>query len=241
MRPASDLLAAVIPARETWRRPERTCEDCGGTGWLYDTARGVLTGRCRCSQGPLEKRQESAGIPVLERRARFDEVRPEVRERADKLQRYFDAMDARRGPGQSLLFVGPVGTGKTWLAACAANWALIRGWSVAWRKATQWLADLRSSYDADSRTHECDVNRPLRRAKLLVLNDLGAEKVSPWVATQVEDLLDDRISAELPTIVTTNLSHEELREAYGDRTASRLGPRFYRHVQFDGADIRGSR
>jgi DNA replication protein DnaC len=62
----------------------------------------------------------------------------------------------------------------------------------------------------------------LARSPLLLLDDLGAAKQSPWTEELTYRLVNHRYNQLLPTLVTTNLPVAELRDAVGDRVASRL-------------------
>ena len=62
----------------------------------------------------------------------------------------------------------------------------------------------------------------LRERKLLIIDDLGAETPSEWWLSAFGDLVDARMRGERKTILTTNLSGQELRERYGDRVIRRL-------------------
>ena len=62
----------------------------------------------------------------------------------------------------------------------------------------------------------------LAEVDLLHIDDLGAEKTSPWVLEQLYAIVNDRYEAERSIVVTTNLDREELAEQIGERTVSRL-------------------
>jgi len=72
---------------------------------------------------------------------------------------------------------------------------------------------------------------------LLFLDDLGAEKMSEWVAEQFYLILNFRYEAKLPTIITSNYSLGELSERLGDRIASRIAE-MCDVVKIDGKDRR---
>lgn len=59
-------------------------------------------------------------------------------------------------------------------------------------------------------------------ADLIVLDDLGAEKVTEFVAQELFTIINHRINRMLPMIVSTNLTPAEIEESYGQRIASRL-------------------
>jgi DNA replication protein DnaC len=74
---------------------------------------------------------------------------------------------------------------------------------------------------------------------LLVLDDLGAERATEWVAGQLYTILNHRLINNKPTIVTTNLDTEELSAQLGQRTVERL--KSYRVIHVGGGNLRDER
>ena len=119
--------------------------------------------------------------------------------------------------GRNLVCFGPVGTGKTH-AACAAARPLIEAGSFcAFWPVVRLLDALRPGGALED-----DPYAAAARAPLLILDDLGAEKVSDWTAERLYSIVNDRWLAERPTIATTNTDPRRLPEAAGERLASRL-------------------
>lgn len=58
--------------------------------------------------------------------------------------------------------------------------------------------------------------------RLLIIDDIGAERVTDWVRERMVSIINTRVSNNLTTIYTSNLSPEELRGELGDRIASRV-------------------
>jgi DNA replication protein DnaC len=122
--------------------------------------------------------------------------------------------------GPSLLIAGPTGTGKTHQAYGAIRTLLRAGVRLRWEGTT--VADL---YAAQRPRRGSDPEQQLRRlarSPLLLLDDLGASKQSPWTEELTYRLVNHRYNQLLPTLITTNLPVAELRDAVGDRVASRL-------------------
>lgn len=122
--------------------------------------------------------------------------------------------------GPSLLIAGPTGTGKTHQAFGAIRDLLTKGVRLRWEATT--AADL---YAAQRPQHGNDPEQQLwrlARSPLLLLDDLGAAKQSQWTEELTYRLVNHRYNQLLPTLVTTNLPVAELRDAVGDRVASRL-------------------
>lgn len=106
--------------------------------------------------------------------------------------------------GMGLLFYGPVGTGKTFLAACIANAVLAQGYKVkmtnfATLADEMWAVPDKAAYIAD-----------LSKYPLLILDDLGVERKSEYMQEMVYKIVNARYVAGTPVIVTTNLTTDEL-------------------------------
>ena len=83
------------------------------------------------------------------------------------------------------------------------------------------LEDLRDSYDSREADFE-QVLSMVKNCKLLIIDDIGAERVTEWVRERLVSIINTRVSNDLATIYTSNLSPEELRAELGDRIASRV-------------------
>jgi DNA replication protein DnaC len=112
------------------------------------------------------------------------------------------------------------GPNTTHQAYGAIRALLAAGVRLRWEATT--AADL---YAAQRPQHGSDPEPQLwrlARSPLLLLDDLGAAKQSPWTEELTYRLVNHRYNQLLPTLVTTNLPVAELRDAVGDRVASRL-------------------
>ena len=83
------------------------------------------------------------------------------------------------------------------------------------------LEDLRDNYDNKDPEFE-QVLSMVKSCKLLIIDDIGAERVTEWVRERVVSIINTRVSNNLVTIYTSNLSPEELKEELGDRISSRV-------------------
>ena len=106
--------------------------------------------------------------------------------------------------GMGLLFYGPVGTGKTFLAGCIANEVLAQGYKVKMTNfATvadeMWAVPDKAAYISD-----------LCKYPLLILDDLGVERKTEYMQEMVYKIVNARYVAGAPVIVTTNLTPDEL-------------------------------
>ena len=129
-----------------------------------------------------------------------------------------DNLDAGRG----LWLFGDVGTGKTTLAMLVAKAALEAGRSVAIYSLPRLLNEIRRTYDEGSDSSYVELLDRLAEVDLLHVDDLGAEKSSPWVLEQLYAIVNARYEGERSMVITTNLDREALVEQITERTVSRL-------------------
>ena len=87
------------------------------------------------------------------------------------------------------------------------------------------------------RDREGSTQAQLTSCDLLILDDLGTEFPSPYVNAALYDILNTRMMAEKPTIISTNLSLKELEDRYSQRFASRVTG-YYGKLEFLGRDVR---
>lgn len=135
----------------------------------------------------------------------------------------------------SLLLLGAVGRGKTWQAYGALRAVIAEHPGLDWAATSfaDFAASLRPRPGVDAET---EMSR-YREAGLLLLDDVGATKGSEWVEEITYRLVNHRYDAMLPTIYATNFAPDQLREALGDRIASRMAETCTR-VVLEGPDRR---
>jgi len=146
--------------------------------------------------------------------------------------KHFDEMLAKN---QGLLFYGGVGTGKTFAAACIANRLLSQRVPVVMTSFVKLLETMQSFSEDDSA-----LIARLNRAKLLIIDDLGAERSTDFALEKVYDIVDSRYRAKLPIILTTNLSMTEMKES-ADIRYTRIYDRIFEMcypMQFTGRSWR---
>lgn len=143
--------------------------------------------------------------------------------------------------GKSFMFSGDVGTGKTYLA-CAIGLAMIDKSSVVFTNISEVN---RLLFDRNSLGEVALFNR-LSLCDLLIIDDIGKEKPSEWITSLIYQVINARYEAELPMILTSNYSYEELRRRLangGDDTTaiaivSRLFEMCGRPLRINGQDKR---
>lgn len=127
------------------------------------------------------------------------------------------ALDTIRGGRSGLVIRGAVGVGKTHVAVAAYRAAVAGGVLPAIAVAVPALLDgLRPGRETVEDLRACE------DARLLLLDDLAAERVTDWTSETLYRLIDARYSRRLPTLVTTNATGQQIRDGLGPRVASRL-------------------
>jgi DNA replication protein DnaC len=199
---------------------------CDGTGFVIDEVAKTATDcRCRAQQiAAANARSLSAVIPRRFRDVAF-ERKPVVDMDAGvvrAVRRYVEDVGPNLDAGRGLWLMGDVGTGKTTLAMLISKAALEAGRSVAIYSLPRLLAELRKTFDEDSDRSFLELLDRLAAVDLLHVDDLGAERTSPWVIEQLYSIVNSRYEERRSMVVTTNLQREELVEQIGERTVSRL-------------------
>ncbi len=120
------------------------------------------------------------------------------------------------GKRMFLLLTGSPGTGKSLAACVAVKRAIADQRSVVFARAVE--CTRMSLFDADDKAF---VER-LRRASLVVLDDLGVEGLHDSWRQTLEDVLDARYASQLDTVITTNLDPAAFKARYGDRIVDRI-------------------
>ncbi len=128
--------------------------------------------------------------------------------------RYVDAFEEMVAKNQGMLFYGNEGTGKSFAAACIANALLEKRVPVIMTSFVK-LLDSMQGFKNDGG----EVITQLSRAKLLIIDDLGAERNTTFALEKIYDIIDSRYRSKLPIILTTNLSVEEMKETTDIRYA----------------------
>ena len=136
----------------------------------------------------------------------------------------------------NLLFSGNTGLGKTFLSGCIARTVADRGFSVAYETASRLFTKMeRARFERDE---QCRLETEgALAADLLILDDLGTEMTGQFTSVALYGLINDRLLAGKPTIISTNLTTEEIARRYTPQIASRLRGS-YKRVPFVGEDIR---
>lgn len=221
--------------------PDAESAECDGYGSVKITVAGepsYRAGRCPvCEQDRLGR--EITGFVPKRFRPRID------------VPAGVDAWLQEGKQAEGLYISGQVGTGKT-----HAAWEAVARWcaatrtrphdgeplmyddarkghpSVVFTRMTDLLDSLRPGDDGTLRIGDC------QHTRLLVLDDVGAEKATEWTQERIYSIVDHRYANCLPLIITSNLPASDLAPQIGERAASRLAEMCRTVVAMTGADRR---
>lgn len=154
---------------------------------------------------------------------------------ADRCKRYVEEFAEKGG---NLLFTGPAGVGKTFFTHCIAKELIEKSVSVVYVTAAQLMDIMTAARMSDGADTEESVRAQLiRDCELLIIDDLGTELNNSMTNAELFRCLDERLKKRQATVISTNLSLNELRDTYADRIASRIMSE-YQIYRFFGPDIR---
>ena len=223
------------------------CPLCDDTGWKPVDDRGTRrVVRCDCWRENVGRQHLSdANIPkryqhcTLDNFAAYNESLEKAVAKARRFVETFPVI------GQGLFLEGLPGVGKTHLAVAVLKHVIqSSGARGLFYDTRDLLRVIRSTYDPSIRTTELEILKPVMKADLLVLDDLGAEKTSEWVEETMNLIVNTRYNERRATIFTSNYvdipddtDPNSLLFRIGHRMRSRLHE-MCEFIVMDGADYR---
>ena len=123
------------------------------------------------------------------------------------------ALEFAKLPEDWLVFQGGNGCGKTHLAAAIVNYRYALKEPALFIVVPDFLDHLRSSFSPDSKISYDQLFESVKNAPLLVLDDFGKQTTTPWAQEKLFQVINHRYNAKLPTVITTNLSTDEMDNA----------------------------
>lgn len=218
-----------------------TCGECSDTGFIDGTK------VCRCLKELIIKgRIEASAMGRLIERQSFDNF---DLERYSYDKKVYEKMKANLAAAknyaknfgkssENLLLIGSTGTGKTHISTAIARELIQMGYDVIYDSTQNVISDFeddrfRSGYGSSEQKGE-----KYLECRLLIIDDLGTEFTNAFTISTLYNLLNTRQNKGLPTIISTNLSYDELKSKYEDRIYSRIIGSGTRVLLFKGRDNR---
>ena len=181
----------------------------------------------------------TSGLPKAYMNKTFDNFDASLNEKAiERIKEYLKNKEWRRGYG--LFITGSVGCGKTHIASAIVHELAKENIYTLFVVVPDFLDEIRSSYYEDDEDYY-DRENPFDLAKqstVLVLDDLGTEKITEWAREKLLQLINYRMNYQLATIITSNLSMSDISERLGERIHSRLKA-MCEEIKIVGKDRRG--
>lgn len=158
-----------------------------------------------------------------------------IKEKVQNFINNFDNIEEK-----NLIFTGNTGVGKTFLTNCIANEILKQGKTVLYQTAPVMFDEINDAkFGRDN--SQLDLLENILNVDLLIIDDLGTEKVTDSKITELFTIINTRLLNQnhkiTKTIISTNLTVDELFKTYTSRIGSRLAGN-YRFLRFFGDDLR---
>lgn len=233
--------------------PTPACTKCGDSGWA-----GAEMCTCLKELCAQEQMKSLTALLNLTDEQNFDRLRLDVysdqpwqgvhRSPRENMKRVVTVCEgfARRFPDyplHNLLLSGSTGLGKTFLSGCIAREVSSRGYSVVYDTAISLFSTFEAkkfSRDLGQERQARDDTRRYLNCDLLILDDLGSELTTPLAQSTLYEVVNSRLQGGKHTIISTNLSMEQIGARYTPQVVSRLAGA-YQELIFYGDDIRRMR
>ncbi|NLO89610.1 MAG: ATP-binding protein [Clostridia bacterium] len=214
------------------------CKKCDGNGIVI---KGNVAYQCGCiKKRIMELKYQESRLPLKLQRYTFEKFDlkyyPQDEYPADSKNATYreialNALEAAKkfakknsvsASGKGLFFCGNVGSGKTFLSSAIANYLLSKGQRVLFLVVPDLLDEIRATYNKEPETSELELLQHARNIPVLILDDLGAHNYTDWTRNKIYSILNSRLNNELPTVINSNLTLEEIEEYLGERITSRI-------------------
>ena len=238
--------------------PKFECKSCCDTGYITKNEKSVMCSCLKQKIYDISYNKSNIGNLKQENFSKFDQrifspkqnvelyksdLSPRenmifLKEKAENFINNFDNIDEK-----NLLFIGNTGLGKTFLTNCIANELLKQGKTVLYQTAPVMFDKLiDEKFNKD--TNSFDLMNNILNVDLLIIDDLGTEKITETKLTDLFTIINTRLLNQnhkiTKTIISTNLTVEEIFKLYTNRIGSRLAGN-YRFLRFFGDDLRFKR
>jgi DNA replication protein DnaC len=190
------------------------CDSCSDLGWFTeevaidhpDFGRYVI---CDCQQNELKQKDNSQLIRYSNLghlvKFNFESFNPEFSSVLDTQSLIKSAKDLALeytiSPKGWLVLLGPHGSGKTHLSAAIANQCIQNGQVAIYIDVPDLMDNLRSTFAPDAGYSYSEIFDRVRNTPLLILDDLGSAHTTPWSLEKLQQILNHRFNAELPTVI----------------------------------------
>ena len=235
--------------------PKYNCSNCNDTGYVIKNLTSIPE-MCKCFKQKLINAHYSL--------SNLDQVLGEENFDSFDIRLFSDMVDEKEGLSArknmenvfriatnftknfgsefaNLLLYGETGLGKTFVCHAIAKDLLDKGFTVLYLTAPRLIRIIEQSrnfYEDLSESRE--VLKTIDDVDLLILDDLGSEVMTVVTIASLFDIINHRLITKKPTVISTNLDQNSLKEHYTERIVSRFFAS-YQNVKFFGTNIRISK
>ncbi len=209
-------------SRDSEKAGEDVCPICFGTGTRLEEGKGGVICDCRRTNS-ASRALDAARIPPRFRHCSFHNYYPTDPKQFQAHGVAFRLVQDYPAVETGLLFMGPVGVGKTHLAIAILKELIEKkGVSCLFYESGSLLKAIQDSYNPISKTSEMSVLSPVFQAEVLVLDELGATVPTDWVRDTMYQIINTRYNQNKLTIFTTNHLDEPNSEGEVKKLQSQL-------------------
>ena len=224
-----------------------TCPKCNGEKHIFFERDGApYAAPCECLKREIEQKRlheliRSARVPeryINKTLANFIQFRQPEAFKVAKL--FTENWNAIKNQGRGIIFVGDVGTGKTHLSFAVFNELIRQGINGLAVTVPDLMDDLKPRRN-DSTERQAAQIEALKTVDLLLLDDLGAQRNTPWVTERLFIIINARYNNMRPTLITSNDYLEDLDKEEGwKRIVDRI-TEMCRPVRMEGPSFRNEK
>lgn len=189
-------------------------EDDEGRAWAVPTEKAELASRyARIDFARIPKSMQGVTLESIN----TDLYREDMRGKVMMVRSFINNFNPN--DGKSLyIWSHALGSGKT-MTACAIANALIANWDVMFTTSGDMFSRIRATFDKKDGSSDKLISK-LKECDLLILDDIGVEKMSAWTDETMYSLINDRYLSNKPAVYTSNLAPDEL--GYNRRIIDRI-------------------
>ena len=242
---------------EIFLEPDYDCKICKDTGYINKDGKSVM---CNCLKQRLldlsynqsnlanikKENFENFNINLFSDKVDVDKykIKCSPRKNIENIKKAsinfidnFDNLDEK-----NLLFLGNTGLGKTYMTNCIANELLKKGKTVLYQTAPVLIETIiDNKFNKYKNQNADEFYNNILNVDLLIIDDLGTENINTMTVNELFTIINARIlnlnNKPTKTIISTNLSIEQIFKIYEERIGSRLAG-YYNIYQFFGEDLR---